>query len=91
MKNLNWIQEEYITVGIFLRVVLTRLIDLDQENTLKNPVSYFFAGTFAGQDKFLLRQTKKEENVGGYDKPLKNEYYQRNSKNISGLVNLKGE
>lgn len=90
-KNLSWIENEYITVGIFLRVVLKRIIDLDKENTLKNPVSYFFSGTFVGQDKFLLRQTKREENVGGYDKPLKEEYYRKNSKDITGLVNLKGE
>ena len=88
IKNQLAIEKDYVTVGIFLRVVLNRMRDMDKEKEINTPTSYFFAGCF-GQDKFLWRQTKKEENEGAYYKPLIEEHYSKNGLQGENLINLK--
>jgi len=82
-KHKKAIEAEYITIEIFLKTVLKRMIDLasDAKKTGKPidfPSNYFFKGCF-GPDKYLWRQTRQEENMGGYHKPLMKEFEQKHS------------
>jgi len=82
-KHKKAIEAEYITIEIFLKTVFKRILDLasDAKKTGKPidfPSNYFFKGCF-GPDKYLWRQTRQEENMGGYHKPLMKEFEQKHS------------
>ncbi len=84
-KNKKAIEAEYITIEIFLKTVLKRILDLASDakkagKPIGMPVNYFFKGCF-GPDKYLWRQTRQEENEnkGGYHKPLMRKFEQEHS------------
>lgn len=74
LKNLNWIQEEYISVELFLDVMILRLQDKTKEIKIKNPSAFFIKSVFI--EKYLLQQTRTEmDKSRNYTTELINERY----------------
>ena len=70
VNNAKSIGAEYFTDEIFLKTLIMRLEDINNESEIKEIKRFYFKGAF-GEDKYLWRLTKTEENHGsGYHKQM---------------------